>query len=126
MMITSFDHVAITVKNFDATINWYLTKLGFTVNRIIENTDRGIRIAFLEAGGHAMLEFFGFINPDQTMEGPTLRAEETGIKHISFFVEDLDATCRRLQAAGIEFTTLTQTRAVFHDPNGTALELRQQ
>lgn len=123
-MIKSFDHVAITVKEFDKTIDWYVTNLGFTVQRRVENKERGMRIAFLAAGGHAMLEFFGFMDPNRTIEGPTLTREETGIQHISFFVDDLDETCQRLKRAGVEFTASTPTRAVFTDPNGIVLELR--
>ncbi len=123
-MITSFDHVAITVKEFDETIAWYVTNLGFTIQRQVENKERGMRIAFLAAGDHAMLEFFGFTDPTRTIEGPTLRREETGIQHISFYVDDMEATCERLKKAGVEFTTSTPTRAVFTDPNGIVLELR--
>jgi glyoxylase I family protein len=125
-MITSFDHVAITVKDIDASIAWYKSMLGFSVNRIRDIPERGMRIAFLEAGGHAMLELFGFSDSQPTKEGPILRPEETGIKHLSFFVEDLDATYQRLRAAGITFTTATSTRAVFQDPDGIVLELRRQ
>ena len=92
--------------------------------RRFENKERGTRIAFLEAGGKATLEFFGFIDPEKAVEGPILKAEETGIKHISFFVDDLEETRRKLETAGIEFTTFTPERAVFKDPNGIVIEMR--
>lgn len=122
-MIISFDHVAITVKDFDKTIDWYVKNMSFSVKRNIENKERGIRIAFLEAG-QATLEFFGFIESEKTVEGPTLKAEETGIKHISFFVDNMKETCQRLKNAGVKFTLLTPKRSVFKDPNGITLELR--
>ena len=125
-MITSFDHVAITVKDIDVSIAWYTSMLGFSVHRRWENTERGMRITFLEAGGHAMLELFGFMDSDTATDGPLLRPEETGIKHLSFFVEDMEATCQRLRDAGITFTTATSTRAVFQDPDGIVLELRRR
>jgi glyoxylase I family protein len=124
VLIKSFDHVAITVKEFDKTIDWYVNNLGFTVQRMVENEERGTRLAFLEAGGQAMLEFFGSMDPNKTVEGPTLTREETGIKHISFFVDDMDEMCQRLKKAGVEFTSFRPTRAVFTDPNGIVLELR--
>ena len=123
-MIKSFDHVAITVKDFDKTIDWYVNNMGFTIQRMVENKERGTRLAFLEAGGYAMLEFFGFMDPNRTVEGPTLTREETGIKHISFFVDDLEEMCQWLNKAGVEFTSSTPTRVVFKDPNGIVLELR--
>lgn len=123
-MITSFDHAAITVKNLDETITWYVKNLGFTVTRTIENTERGVQIVFLEAAGQAMLEFFGFLDPKKAVKGPTLQAEETGIKHLSFFVNDLDTMCQQLTKAGVEFTTMTPKRVVFNDLNGIVLEMR--
>ena len=123
-MIRSFDHVAITVKDLDRTINWYVKNLGFSVKSSAENKERGTRIAFLETNGQAVLEFFGFMDSSKAVDGPTLKAEETGIKHISFFVDDIEKTCQRLKNAGVEFTALTPKRAVFKDPNGIVVELR--
>ena len=123
-MIKSFDHVAITVKDLDETIDWYVKHMGFTVKRRRENKEQGTRIAFLEAGGQAMLEFFGFIDPKKAIEGPRLKAEETGIRHISFFVDDLEGMCQRLKGVGVEFTRSTPERAVFKDPNGIVIEMR--
>lgn len=123
-MIKSFDHVAITVKDLDKTIAWYVEHLGFSVKRTRENKERGIRIAFLEVADQTMLEFFGFIDSERVVEGPTLKAEETGIKHISFFVDDLDGICQQLKSAGVEFTTITPNRVVFKDLNGIVLEMR--
>ena len=123
-VIKSFDHVAITVKDLDSTIEWYVENMGFTVKRTIENKERGMRIAFLEAGSGATLEFFGFVDPEKVVEGPKLKAEETGIKHISFLVDDLDEMCKRLKSAGVEFTAVTAGRAVFKDPNDIVIEMR--
>jgi glyoxylase I family protein len=116
--------VAITVEDFEGTIDWYVENMGFTVKRKIENKERGRRIAFLEANGQAMLEFFGSIEPKKVVEGPILKPEETGIKHISFFVDDMEDMVQRLKKAGVEFRTSTQRRAVFKDPNGITIEMR--
>jgi len=123
-LIKSFDHVAITVKDLDGTIDWYVKNLGFSVRSSTENKERGTRMAFLETNGLAMLEFFGFIDSSRAVEGPTLKAEETGIKHISFYVDDMEKTCQRLKNAGAEFTASTPKRSVFKDPNGILVELR--
>lgn len=123
-MIKSFDHVAITVEDLEGTIDWYVENLGFTVSRRIENKDRLRRIAFLEVNGHPMLEFFGLIEPKKTVKGPTLSEADTGIKHISFLVEDMEEMCQKLEKASVEFTTLTERRAVFKDPNGVIIEMR--
>ena len=116
--------MAITVKDLDGTIDWYVKNLGFSVRSSTENKERGTRMAFLETNGLAMLEFFGFIDSSRAVEGPTLKAEETGIKHISFYVDDMEKTCQRLKNAGAEFTASTPKRSVFKDPNGILVELR--
>jgi len=125
-LIKSFDHVAMTVENFDNTIDWYVKNLGFSVERRIENRERGTRIAFLATCGKVMLEFLGFFEPQKAVAGPTLKNEETGIKHVSFFIDNMDEICSRLKNAGAEFTTYTPTRSVFKDPNGILIELRTQ
>lgn len=123
-MIKSFDHVAIAVKDFDGTINWYVKNLGFTVKSSVENKERGTRIAFLETNGQAVLEFFGYIDSSKVTYGPTLKAEETGIRHISFFVDDMEKICQKLKDANVEFTSYTPKRSVIKDPNGILVELR--
>ncbi|MDQ1280562.1 MAG: methylmalonyl-CoA/ethylmalonyl-CoA epimerase [Thermoproteota archaeon] len=123
-LIKSFDHIAMTVKEFDKTIDWYVNNLGFSVKTKTENRERGTRMAFLEGGGFAMLEIFGFIDSNRPVQGPTLRAEETGIKHISFYVDDMNGMCERLKNVSVEFTAFTPQRVVFRDPNGILIELR--
>ena len=123
-IIKAFDHVAITVKDFEKTIDWYVQNLGFTVKSNIVIEERGIKRAFLEAGGQAMLELFGFIDDEKVIKGPSLNAEETGIKHISFFVDNMEEICQRIKNSGIEFTTFTPNRVVFKDPNSIIIELR--
>jgi len=125
-LIKSFDYVNIFVKDLDKTIEWYVENMGFSVKRRIENRERGRKTAFLEAGGQAMLEFSAFIDPGKAVDGPVLKAEETGIKHISFFVDDVVEMHQKLKNAGVEFTTFAPERgvAVFKDPNGIVLEIR--
>ena len=123
-MIKSFDHVAITVKDLDKTIAWYVKHLGFSVKRTFEIKERGIRVAFLGVADQAMLELLGFIDLERAVEGPTLKFEETGIKHVSFFVDDLDGICQHLKSIGVEFTKFFPDRVAFKDLNGIVVELR--
>ncbi|MDQ1279413.1 MAG: glyoxylase family protein [Thermoproteota archaeon] len=123
-MITSFDHVAITVKDFEKTIDWYIKNLGFSIQRSSENKERGTKMAFLETRGKVMLEIFGFIDPNKVVEGPILKNEETGMKHIAFNVEKLDELCQKLKNAGVEFVSLSPTSMRIKDLNGILIELR--
>jgi hypothetical protein len=36
----------------------------------------------------------------------------------------MDGMCKRLKAAGVEFTTAAPERAVFKDPNDIVIEMR--
>ena len=123
-MIKSFDHVAITVKDFEESIDWYVKNMGFSVNRRIENMERGVKIAFLEVNGQVLLEFFGFFDSEKVIKNPMLKPEDVGIKHISFFVDSMDETCKKLKNVGVDFITFTPGRSVFKDPNGILIELR--
>jgi methylmalonyl-CoA epimerase len=123
-VITSFDHVAITVKDFEKTIDWYMKNLGFSIQRSSENKERGTKMVFLETGGKVMLEFFGFIDPNKVVEGPILKNEETGMKHIAFNVEKLDELCQKLKNSGVEFVSSSPTSARIRDLNGILIELR--
>jgi catechol 2,3-dioxygenase-like lactoylglutathione lyase family enzyme len=58
-----------TVKEFNKTIDWYVNNLGFSVKSKTEIRERGTRMAFLEAGGFAMLEIFGFIDSSRPVQG---------------------------------------------------------
>jgi len=125
-LIKSLGHVGIVVNDLDKTVKWYVDNLGFSVGRKIQNMDRGTRMVFLEINGIECLEFFGFLDPKKALEGPTLKAEETGIKHISFAVDDVKTTCETLQTLGVEFTTLLPERATFKDLNGILIEIHPQ
>jgi catechol 2,3-dioxygenase-like lactoylglutathione lyase family enzyme len=123
-MITSFAHVGMTVKDVDKTVDWYIKNLGFTTERIMENKERGSKGGFLALGGTVLLEFLGFSDPTKAVEGPTLKNEETGLKHIAFNVEKLEEFCQKLKNAGVEFVASSPTSARIKDLNGILIELR--
>ena len=74
--------------------------------------------------GKECLEFLGFLNPEKAVEGPILKTEETGIKHVSLAVDNMEEICKKLKNVGVEFTTLLPERAAFKDPQGVTIELR--
>ena len=120
-MIKLIEHFAITAKDFDKTIQFYMDNLGFSLKNTRINKERGTRGAFLEAG-HALIEVFGFIE-DKAVQGPTLKDSETGLKHICFIVDDMDKISQKLKDSGVEVSG-TPGSCFFQDPNGVIIQLR--
>ena len=124
-MIAYLDHVAITVKNLNRSIEFY-TKLGFSVVRRAETTT--LNIAFV-GSGLARLELFE-LRKEAAKEVSQPKDNEIGVKHIAFHVDDIEGVVEELKKKGVEFTTeiaKTGRRATifFKDPDGTILQLIQ-
>lgn len=120
-MIKLVEHVAITAQDFDKTVEFYMKNLGFSLKSSSINREKGTRGAFLEAG-QAMIEVFGFVG-DKAVQGPTLKDEETGLKHLCFLVDDIEKMLQRLKDAGVEVNG-NSNFANFKDPNGVIVQLR--
>jgi len=128
-MIKSIEHVAITVKNFDESLDFYTRILGFSIAWTSEIRERGLKIAFLESE-QAKIEIFGVID-DKAIAGPTLKDTETGLKHFCLVVDDMDGIYQKLKKYGVNFSLEPKESedgskfAVFTDPNGIIVQLRQ-
>lgn len=126
-MILNIDHVAITAKDFDKSIDFYTKNLGFSITSISEDPKSGVKKAFIGVG-QAKVEMFGF--GEKTIKGLPPRDEESGIKHIAFLVDNIDEICEKLKKNGVQFVQELITYpgskfAVFKDPDGIILQLLQ-
>jgi len=95
------DHVAIVVKDLEATVRLYTQTLGFReVYREIV-ADQGIEAVGLEAGA----SFVELILPlDESSPIARFRGEaETKLHHTAYRVADLEASLRDLEAKGVRF-----------------------
>ena len=93
------DHVAIVVKDLEATVRLYTQTLGFReVYREIV-ADQGIEAVGLEAGA----SFVELILPlDESSPIARFRGEaETKLHHTAYRVADLEASLRDLEAKGV-------------------------
>jgi catechol 2,3-dioxygenase-like lactoylglutathione lyase family enzyme len=95
----SFDHVAVTVSDLDATLALYRDSLGYEgIGQLDLGGPEGFLITYLQAGD-VVLEVFTFTAP--TSPNPWTPTEpRLGLRNISIGAEDPDATLRRLSAAG--------------------------
>jgi methylmalonyl-CoA/ethylmalonyl-CoA epimerase len=144
--VRGIDHAGIAVANLEAALHFYGDLLGLRV------TDQGedggpeldavtglsgvrIRYAELDLGAGHLLEVIEAISPTGThMEQRPLGP---GATHLALRVDDVDAVCARLAAAGVTVpghpTTITAAgpwngaRCVYvEDPDGRTVELVQR
>lgn len=146
MTVRGIDHVGITVASVEAALGFYRDLLGMRV------TDQGedggpeldaitglvgvrIRYAELDLGAAGSLEIIEPIEPAGTHLAR--RPNDPGASHIGLRVDDVDALCARLAAAGVTVpgrpTTITApgawrgARCVYvEDPDGHTVELVQR
>ena len=136
-------HLGICVSNLAQSLRFYCVGLGFEAAEAYEldstqaeGLDRALEVPgpvkivsqFISRGG-LKIELLLFRSP--TPEGePSARRDRLGMTHLSFHVDDVDATAKRLEQYG--GTILPTTRSnpglelVFlTDPDGVRVELMQ-
>lgn len=123
-MIQYVDHVAITVKDMNRSIEFYTEKLGFTITRSSETPS--MKTVFV-GKGQVQLELFA-LKKGSAKSVPELQQDEIGIKHIAFNVTDLDTLIKKFKEKGIIFISEirqagTRRHIFFKDPDGTTLQL---
>ena len=80
----TFDHVAMTARDHDATVDFYRSTLGFDVGGqlFLEEDPRGFEITYLHAG-ETVIELFTFA--EEKSPSPWSAAETTiGFRHVGF------------------------------------------
>lgn len=138
--ITS-SHVGLCVSDLDRALRFYCDGLGFTVAerfdldasaipalaRSLEVPDAGAFVSQMITSGAMKVELL--VYPGRPTEGtPSTSRGMLGLTHLSFYVDDVDATAARLVELG--GTLLADTRAdvgitlqFLADPDGTRVEL---
>jgi len=141
--IGELHHVGITVRDLEASLEWYERVFGVTREFIAHGSgpelsaavgvkDANLRFAFLRLGS-AVVELLCYDNErDETFDRSNA---DVGSAHVCIDVPDLRAAYEDLSAKGIEFLAqpldLTEgplagcAFAYFKDPNGVTLELFQ-
>ena len=134
MKIDRIHHVAYRCRDARETVDWYREMLGMEfVLAIAEDQVPSTHApdpymhVFLDAGGGNILAFFELPNSPGMGKDPNT---PEWVQHIAFKVDSvttLEATQKRLQAAGVDVvgpTDHTIFRSIyFFDPNGHRIEL---
>jgi glyoxylase I family protein len=96
------DHVALRVVDYDAAIDWYTSKLDFTVDQQWPYGD--MKLAYL-SNGTAKIEILGASEAEPQV-APADLADTFGkerIHHFCIAVDDLDATVEELRRRDVTF-----------------------
>ena len=126
MNLTTIHHIAIIVSDYALSKDFYVNKLGLSIIRENYRPERSDWKLDLQCG-NIELEIFSVSNPPARVSNP----EACGLRHLSFRVDDVEATVKELEAKGIEcepirFDTFTGKRITFFkDPDGLPLELHE-
>lgn len=126
MNLQTIHHIAIIARDYQATKDFYVNKLGFVVIRENFRPERNDYKLDLQLGT-IELEVFGIAAAPPRPSYP----EAAGLRHLAFKVDNIEATVAELHALGIEteplrWDTFTNKRMTFfHDPDGLPLELHE-
>jgi catechol 2,3-dioxygenase-like lactoylglutathione lyase family enzyme len=137
------DHVGIVVADLGAAVDFFValglelegeaSVEGAWVDRVIGLDGVRSEIAMLATpDGHGKVELSRFRSPPGPGGGPAAPSNASGIRHITFQVDDLDATLARLEPHGAELVGTVETYADVYrlcyvrGPEGIIIELAER
>lgn len=123
-MLEGTHHIAIIASDEQRALDFYINKLGFTLEKETRRPAQQDYLRMLRLGD-TVIELF--IHPDapQRVTGP----EALGLQHLAFRVTDIEAARDWLNSRGIETEPIHDDTAngghyvFFRDPDGQPLEL---
>ena len=123
-MLEGTHHIAIIASDEQRALDFYINKLGFTLEKETWRPAQQDYLRMLRLGD-TVIELF--IHPDapQRVTGP----EALGLRHLAFRVTDIEAARDWLNSRGIETEPIHEDTAngghyvFFRDPDGQPLEL---
>lgn len=127
MNLSRIHHIAIIVSDYEASKDFYVNKLGFQIVRENFRPERNDWKLDLKINEITELEIFGVKNPPARVTRP----EAAGLRHLSFFTDNIEETVAELKEKGIvtepirvdEFSGKKFT--FFADPDGLPIELHE-
>jgi methylmalonyl-CoA epimerase len=94
------DHIGVAVEDIDAAIALYQDSFEMELAHRETVESQGVEAVLLDVGeGH--VELLAPLGPD-TPVGKYLAKNGTGLHHVAYAVDDIDATLERLAAAGLQ------------------------
>ena len=118
-------HVAIIGTDYQRSKDFYTRVLGFELLDEVYREERESWMGNLALGGEYIVELFSFPTPAERPTWP----EATGLRHLAFEVDDVEASLAELDVAGVRHEEsrtdphTSKKMAFFFDPDGLPLEL---
>ena len=97
LYLTKIHHIAIIASDYQRSKSFYTKVLGLTILREVYREARQSYKLDLALRGEYVIELFSFPAPPTRSSRP----EATGLRHLAFEVDDLDATVQELTTQGV-------------------------
>ena len=123
--IQSLHHIAIICADYEKSKRFYTEILGFQVKNEVYREERQSFKLDLSLNGHYLIELFSFPNPPNRLSRP----ESTGLRHIAFGVNNIEASClflkdNQIDTEDIRIDEYTGRKfTFFSDPDNLPIEL---
>ena len=126
MYLTKQHHIAIICSDWSKAKDFYIDKLGFRMYREVYRPEVDDYLRMLRQGD-TVLELL--IKPDAPAR--VNNPEAMGLRHLAFYVEDIEPAVAWLNSVGIETEPIREDKVIggrftfFKDPDGLPLELHE-
>src|SRR5690349_6811058 len=122
-MLARIDHIGVAVEDLDAALKLYDADLDMALAHRETVESQGVEAVLLDVGdGH--VELLAPLGPD-TPVGKYLAKNGTGLHHVAYAVDDIDAALEKIAAAGIQLIDseprvgIRDSRVAFLHPRST-------
>ena len=122
-MFGRIDHIGVAVEDIDAAIELYRDSFGMELAHRETVESQGVEAVLLDVGeGH--VELLAPLGPD-TPVGKFLAKNGTGLHHVAYAVDDIDAALEKIAAAGLRLIDseprvgIRDSRVAFLHPRST-------
>ena len=121
-------HIAIIGTNYNKTKEFYVDKLGFELISEYNRPEKNDIILNVRQG-NLVLEIF--IKDDAPLRPKIPNPEHSGLRHLAFKVDDVEAVLKKFNELGIPHEELryddfdNKKMAFFFDPDGLPLEIHE-
>ena len=127
-MFKNMHHIAIIGTNYSETKEFYVDKLGFEVISEYNRPEKNDIILNVKQG-NLVLEIF--IKEDAPLRPKMPSPENSGLRHLAFKVDDVEAVLKKFDELDIPHEELryddfdNRKMAFFFDPDGLPLEIHE-
>ena len=127
-MFKNMHHIAIIGTNYNKTKEFYVDKLEFEVISEYNRPEKNDIILNVRQG-NLVLEIF--IKQDAPLRPKMPNPEHSGLRHLAFKVDDVEAVLKKFDELGIPHEELryddfdNKKMAFFFDPDGLPLEIHE-